>query len=178
MWYVMETVNMKLETKYIRILLRFANDTVGIMSFVTESPRDGWTREPTDDAILYEIKKSSSSYALEQLPVLAWMKIDESDIPTDRTFRNAWKRGTVNHIEVDMPRARNIHRDNLRERRTYLLAALDEQYLRADESNDKAKKTDIANQKQKLRDVTSHPLIEAAMTPEALKALSIEILTQ
>ncbi|MGC5098572.1 hypothetical protein ACPXA0_26590, partial [Escherichia coli] len=44
--------------------------------------------------------------------------------PPDRDFRDAWQlNGTV--IEVDMARARDIHRDNLRAERARRFAALD-----------------------------------------------------
>ena len=86
----------------------------------------------------------------------------------DRTFRNAW---TLNGstIECDMVKARDIHRDRLRKARAPLLAELDIEYQRADESGDNEKKRDIARRKQALRDVTADPDIEAADTPAALK---------
>ncbi len=40
----------------------------------------------------------------------------------------------------------------------------------ADEKGDDVLKSSIANEKQKLRDATQDPIIDAAKTPEELKA--------
>ena len=93
--------------------------------------------------------------------------VDASEIPTDRTFRNAWKAD----LSVDMAKAREIRKGHLRELRAPLLAALDTAYMRADEAGDVAEKAKIAAKKQALRDVTSDPAIVAAKTPEELKAV-------
>lgn len=92
---------------------------------------------------------------------------DEDEVPADRTFRNALQ----NDLTHDMGKARDIWRDKLREERAPLLAALDVEYMRADETGDLAAKTAIAKQKQALRDVTADPAIDAAKTPQELKAV-------
>ncbi len=96
-------------------------------------------------------------------------EVTASDIPTDRTFRNAWK----NDLTVDMVKAREIHRGKLRDDRAPLLAQLDVDYQRADEKGDTKAKQDIAKRKQDLRDATANPAIDAAATPEALKAVTL-----
>ena len=100
--------------------------------------------------------------------------IEDADIPSDRHFRNAWAYDGT--IKVDMPKAREIHKNNLRRERTPLLAALDVEYQRADESGDTAKKRAIAAEKQALRDITQHPGIAAAATPEELKTAALPAL--
>ena len=50
------------------------------------------------------------------------------------------------------------------------MAALDIDYQRADEAADVARKREVVRRKQALRDVTDDPAIEAAQTPEELKA--------
>lgn len=95
--------------------------------------------------------------------------VDESAIPTDRTFRNGWKAG-MGKVEHDMPKCREIHKDRLRELRAPKLAALDVEYMRALEAGDSALAADIAAQKQVLRDVTKDPAITAAKTVDELKA--------
>jgi len=92
-------------------------------------------------------------------------EIARSEVPTDRTFRNAWKAD----LTVDMPKAREIHRDTLRALRAPKLAALDVEYQIADERGDAAAKAAVAVRKQALRDVTDDPAINAATTPAALK---------
>lgn len=100
--------------------------------------------------------------------------IDEAECPADRTFRKAWKLGEG--IEIDMPKAREVHRDRLRQIRAPLFQALDVAYQRADESGDAAEKLRIAESKQVLRDVTSDPIIAAASTPEELKEAIPQVL--
>lgn len=96
-------------------------------------------------------------------------------LPQDRTFRGAWQfDGDV--VEVDMPLARDIHRDNLRAERAPRLDALDADWFRAAETNDTDAQAAIAAQKQALRDVTSDARIDAAATPDELKALTIDTL--
>jgi hypothetical protein len=106
-------------------------------------------------------------------------------IPQDRTFRNAWtmevrQEGAGGKIDatimVDMTKARELHRATLRGLRAPKLAALDIDYQRADEADDKTAKQVIAAKKQALRDVTDDPAIEAAKTPEELKAVLPEAL--
>ena len=101
--------------------------------------------------------------------------------PTDRTFRNAWRmKGRslegVTHPEcdksdVDMPAAREIHRDKIRRKRIAALAALDVEYQRADEEGNQGKKREVAARKQSLRDAPADPAIDAARTPEELTRL-------
>jgi hypothetical protein len=72
-------------------------------------------------------------------------------------------------ITVDMPKARDIWRDKIREERKPKLEQLDVDFMRAVEADDATEKAAIATKKQALRDATSDPAIEAATTPEALK---------
>ena len=96
--------------------------------------------------------------------------VEEAAIPADRTFRDAWTAG-AGRIDHDMAKCREIHKARLRALRAPFLAALDTEYLRADEAGDIAKKAEIAAKKQALRDVTKDPAIDAAGTPEALRAV-------
>jgi hypothetical protein len=116
--------------------------------------------------------------AFAQLPLDAinprW--IDDSIIPLDRTFRNAWEDiGGSDGIKVNMPKAREIHKNKLRVLREPLLKELDADYMRADEQEKTAEKDRIAIKKQTLRDITDNPVIEAAQTPDQLKAIGIDI---
>lgn len=84
------------------------------------------------------------------------------------TYRRAWRRNGTEYY-VNMPHAREIHRDRLRKARKPLLEALDVQYMRATEKGEST--AEIVSNKQALRDVTADPAIEAAQTPEELKAV-------
>jgi len=101
--------------------------------------------------------------------------VDASEVPADRTFRNAWTHDEAG-IKVDMVKARDIHRDRLRALRAPKLAALDVEYIRAVESKDVPLQADIAAHKQALRDVTADPAIDNASTPEELAAAISKIL--
>jgi hypothetical protein len=57
-------------------------------------------------------------------------------------------------ISCNIDKAKQIHLDKFRAARAPRLAALDIAYSRADESGDAAKKSEIAAEKQALRDVT------------------------
>jgi len=94
-------------------------------------------------------------------------EISPSEIPTDRTFRDAWVDDGV--IAVDMPRARNICRDRLRVARSSKLAALDVEMSRV--YNDRVRQDEIEARRQVLPDVTDDPAIAAAQTPDELRAV-------
>jgi len=94
-------------------------------------------------------------------------------VPSDRTFRGAWQfNGAA--VEVDMVAAKDIHKDNLRRERAPRLAELDVAYMKALEAGSGA--ADIAAQKQILRDITDDARIDAATTPDELKALDLSTL--
>jgi hypothetical protein len=94
-------------------------------------------------------------------------------VPADRVFRGAWQfNGAA--VEIDMTKARDIHRDNLRAERAPKLAALDVAYMKALEQGHVT--TTIAAEKQALRDVTADARIAGAATPDALKALTLDVL--
>lgn len=123
----------------------------------------------------------------EEAEARAWAKlpkdainprfVEAADIPTDRTFRNAWE-DTGAKIQPNMPKARSIHRDRIRELRKPKLEALDAAYLRADEIGDIALKASISLKKQALRDAPQYTAIDAATTPEELKVAVPPILSE
>lgn len=94
-------------------------------------------------------------------------------VPSDRTFRGAWQ-FSGDAVEVDMDAAKVIHKNNLRIERAPRLADLDVAYMKALEAGSGA--ADIAAQKQVLRDITSDARIDAATTPDELKALDLATL--
>ena len=69
---------------------------------------------------------------------------------------------------VDMAKAREIHKNNIREARTPKLAELDIEFQKALETG--ASTTDIAAKKQALRDAPADSGIAAASDTDALKA--------
>ncbi|HAM42076.1 MAG TPA: hypothetical protein DCP69_12300 [Candidatus Omnitrophica bacterium] len=160
----------------LRIALTCADGTLALMTFVTTEYRaDGsiaWARLATRGTVDAEIARASVSFDPEQVPVISWRFAEESEIPTDRTYRNAW-RDTGTGVEHDMVHARELHRNLLREARAPRLAALDLAYLQADETNAQARKELIAEEKQRLRDITLDPRIEAVQTIAELRVIEL-----
>lgn len=103
--------------------------------------------------------------------------VTDAEIPTDRTFRNAWA-DSGQSVYTDMAKARVIHKNRLRAMREPKLLALDIQYMRADEAGNLALKNEIAKKKQALRDVTADPRIESAQTPEEIKNVIPPVLVE
>lgn len=98
---------------------------------------------------------------------------DDWAAPDDRTFRDAWE-FEDGEVVCNMDKAREIHREYMRQARKPLLDALDVEFHRA--YKDPTKQDEIEAKKQALRDVTDEPDIEIASTPEELKAVWPEVL--
>jgi hypothetical protein len=124
---------------------------------ITEMP-DGTvavsTHNPNSPVTIEEFAKKVSKGAAYEI-------VDESAIPSDRYFRDAWKVKTGG-VEVDMPRARDIHMKNIRTERNKKLEALDVETLKGN---------DVQAEKQILRDLPTTVDLSSASTAEELKAL-------
>ena len=81
-----------------------------------------------------------------------------------------------NILKYDINIAKQIHIDRIRILRDAKFAPLDVAFMRAVERGDVAKQQEIAAEKQKLRDITAHPAIDAATTLEELRDLTIDML--
>ncbi len=108
--------------------------------------------------------------AAKDLPpdVTVYHLVEESDIPTDRTFRNAWtlQDGLLGH---DMTKCMDLTKSRLRAARKPLLEAQDVLFQRALETG--ADTTAIVAEKQRLRDVTK--LVTPELTIEELKGVTV-----
>jgi hypothetical protein len=141
-----------------------------------------WVREITDEVLAYEMRHDlGGKYTFlrlfpTKLKIVDGVIEQSPDFPADTTFRGAW---VLNGEKVghDMGAARDIHRDRMRVARMPLLAVLDTEYIRADEAGDGTRKAAIVATKQELRDVTAHPDIEAATTPDQLQQVWPDVLT-
>ena len=109
--------------------------------------------------------------ALAKIPLAAIniQVIDPFVVPSDRTFRNAWKQVGAT-IEQDMPKARTIAQDRIREARTPRFAHWDALWSKAQEDNDAAAMAMIKANRQKLRDAPADARIVNAADETALKA--------
>jgi hypothetical protein len=79
-----------------------------------------------------------------------------------------------NVISIDFNKFKEIHKDKWREARKPLLASLDIEYIKAVESADTTKQTEIASQKQALRDVTQIQI--SGNSTEEIKSVWPEVL--
>lgn len=93
--------------------------------------------------------------------------IEASELPSNRTFRNAWNYD----LKEDIPKSKEIWKEKLRADRAPLLSALDVEYQRADEESDTIKKADIINQKKVLRDITNG--VDSCTTIAEIKTIVI-----
>lgn len=132
--------------------------------FVTfEIPQDNFRLATAEEIAARDVPKLNGTN---------WNVINREDILCDTDFFAAW----VNNngvVTVDMDRAREVHKDVLRELRSPELSLLDVSYMKADEIGDTATKLSIAARKKALRDVTKDPAIAAAGTTDDLKIAGI-----
>ncbi len=96
-------------------------------------------------------------------------RLADYTVPADKAFREAWETTSGAVISVNMEQARDIWRDKIRDARVAELEKLDTQFMKALETSSST--TGIVAQKQALRDAAAHPDIDAATTPEELKAV-------
>ena len=93
--------------------------------------------------------------------------VDKSVVPTDRSFRDAWVLdGTT--IKTDMAKAKEVHKEKIRQARNPKLVELDVEFQKAQETS--ASTTDIVAKKQALRDAPADSAIASASDEAALKA--------
>ena len=96
------------------------------------------------------------------------------DIPTDRTYRDAWERDTSRRsavVKTNMPKARKIHMDKIRRLRDSELEKLDKDWMKALGQNDTAQADRVEGRRQILRDIPQTFDLSTAKTPDELKAL-------
>lgn len=98
-------------------------------------------------------------------------------LPDERKFRNAWTHDT-DVIYVDMTKALEIQKNYIRQERSEAFSKLDSEWFIADEQGNKAKKDEIRQKKQALRDITKHPRLLNASNPEELAKLDLKSLLE
>jgi len=93
--------------------------------------------------------------------------VEDSEIPSDVTFRNAWELSPENTIQINFTAAQHITKDRLRLERGPLMAAQDVLFMRAQEAGENTGA--IVNEKRRLRDITK--LADTCTTLDQLSAL-------
>jgi len=81
-------------------------------------------------------------------------------------------------IEYDLDKTKGLKRTYIRVEREDKLKKLDIEFMKALEQNDTAAQAAVAEKKQRLRDAPADPSIEAATTPDEVKAVRPSILDE
>ena len=124
-----------------------------------------WTEPSGQVAVLYPIEAIEN--CIKDVPDgLSYHIIEDSEIP-QTFFERAWKI-VDGKIEMDITRAREVHRENIRNARQEKLAELDIEFQRALETS--ADTSAIVAKKQALRDAPADSAIESATDEAGLKA--------
>lgn len=174
------------------ILIEFANGPAAIMFYTAQGRSDTlpegaawigrgpwWYREPSRPNIqrridaTYQARNDAGGLVHPEQPIGWRMLADVGAIPVERAYRNAW-RYNAGRIEHDMAKARELHRDAIRETRARKLAELDGLWMRATGQGKKAEADAVELERQKWRDAPADPRIDAAQTVEDLKAITFE----
>ena len=138
-----------------------------------------YTQENGVVAVVHPTDQSLKEMTIEEIaqrvvPVgVTYSIVDDSVIPTDRSFRNSWvgvgigsTGGTT--ITEDMTKAKELHKAKIRESRVDKFAELDVEYQRATETS--ADTSAIVAKKQALRDAPAASGITTAVNTTDLKA--------
>jgi hypothetical protein len=81
-------------------------------------------------------------------------------------------------ITINLTKAKDIAKNNLRAERAPVLASLDVTFMRAVESGNTSLQTAIAEQKQSLRDITTDASIIGASDVDSLKTAMNTLIDQ
>ena len=138
-----------------------------------------YTQENGVIAVVHPSDQSLKEMTIEEIArrvvpvgISTYSIVEDSVIPTDRTFRNSWVGvgiGTTGGIiSEDMTKAKELHKTKIREARVDKLAALDIEYQRATETS--ADTSAIVTKKQALRDAPAASGIATASNTTELKA--------
>ena len=174
-------------TPHVLIAITMTNGTVTVMTFITESRSPTlpvgaiwlnhstrvWRRAPTDENIAAELRKAfpvKNQVGIAKPQPVKWTIVEASDLPKDRTYRNAW-RHDGQRFTHDMDHARKIHMEHIRHARTEHLGKLDREWMRATGQGDATLAAAIEAERQVLRDIPLTLPLGTATTPEELKAL-------
>ncbi len=155
---------------------------VSIIRPVAKAQRQGETEEQFLDRVLSENirvgkqvcagrQHDPGSYATEHDTITV---VDEDHIPVDLAFREAWVLQGDRPV-VDIERAKGVHRDRLRSARKALFAENDAKAAWAVLLADDQMKAEAIAERQRLRDLPADPAIDAATSPDELKAIRAQV---
>lgn len=108
---------------------------------------------------------------------LDFLACEEDQIPKDRTFRDAWKKGDANEpVKVDFDKALSIHRTRLEQACARKIAKLNGEHEIARENQDLPAQVAIDRTKKILRKLHEMNLTHCKTVDDIKKAIPREIL--
>lgn len=122
-----------------------------------------------DGTVAVIIPAESAELALKDVPEgVAYEIVTIDDIPTDRTFRAAWKANGA-AVEVDLPQAKEIGHNMRRAKRAEEFAPHDDIIAKQIPGHDAAE-AEAARQAIRDKYAEMQDAIDAATTPDEIKA--------
>ena len=152
------------------------HDPVGdiLAKTMFELSRDGSDMETHFDPTIHTLDAIAAGIPGHR--PLTCREYDESGLPAEQalrgiepTFRDAWE-DTGTAVQVNMPKARLIHMERIRQARNAAIEALDVAYMKALEAGDTIGQDRIATEKQILRDIPQTFSLSSYRSPATLKA--------
>ena len=126
--------------------------------------------DDTDEARTRALEQTAIRLALKYGPGSIPHVYDSVNLPEpddDQRFFNAWE--WKNGCNVNMPRARLIHMDRIRQVRNKALEDLDVPWMKAIEIGDQLAADEVGMQRQTLRDIPQTFKLSGFRTPATLK---------
>ncbi len=150
--------------------------TLRLTKTMFELSRDGSDMTTHFDPQVHTLEAIASG-SVPGHAAMSCRKCPDSELPKDRTFRDAWEDGPAK-VQINMADARAIHMSRIRAARNkeFDRLELDRHQLSAMASEDPLTVSGIETQKQELRDLPETFDLSAANTPATLKALWPSIL--
>lgn len=146
-----------------KVLIKNPDGSVGILHPVLGC---GLTIEQIIEKDVPKVLVGMDGFGNATYEQLSYEIVDDSAIPADRTFRNAWK----HDLTVDITKAHEITKERLRKDRQPLLEKLDVEVMK--NIADPVKIAEIESQKQVLRDITK--VVDTLTTVDELKAVKCQ----
>ena len=143
-----------------------------------------WTMPVTNEMIISTIEnedpKKIAKIISRTVPKgVEWKEIQESEVPMDRTFRNAMEMdnsNSPNNIRINMSKARIIHNNRIRHIRNKELEKEDKKEQIATRKKDNDEIINIHERKKALCNLPDELNLENYKTPEELKVVWPSIL--
>ncbi len=143
-----------------RITYEYPNGGIYILTLVGKSREEG------------ELKSAWIKRITDKCGPKGTVRLGEINIPTDRYFRNCWRKAFDGNIDVDMPLARLQRMEEIRRERDNKLLSLDTEWRIALADDDKTELDKVAVRRQTLRDIPQTTNLEVIQAADDLIALN------